>query len=308
MDRITFSQAIEGYTLYAQARRLSTHTLADYMNTYRKLQIYLDRDPFIAEITTDQVRGFLASQTRVSDKTLLNYHTGLSALWKWADREGLVNGNLVRSIDPPHPEERAIVPLSQAEVEAILKSLDHSRAYTRPGKRECRHGLGAAVRNRAIILILLDTGIRADELCSLLVKDVNLPDQYLVVLGKGDKERQVPFGPRTGQAIWRYLRTRHEDRLNTPLILTRTGAPLRRDELCHLIVGIGQRAGVQAVHPHRLRHTFAINYLRNGGDVFTLQKILGHSTLDMVRHYLDIARADVQAAHRTASPVENWRL
>src|SRR4030042_6862533 len=155
MDHITFSEAIEGYTLYAQARRLSEHTLADYMNTYHKFLAYLGHEPLIADITADQVQGFLASQTRISNKTLLNYHTGLSALWKWADRAGIVNGNLVRSIDPPQPEERAIVPLSQSEVEAILKSLDHSSASARPGKRECQHGLGTAVRNRALILILL---------------------------------------------------------------------------------------------------------------------------------------------------------
>jgi hypothetical protein len=68
------------------------------------------------------------------------------------------------------------------------------------------------------------------------------------------------------------------------------------------------RAQVQDVHPHRFRHTFAVNYLRNGGDIYTLQMILGHSSLNMVRHYLSLAQADLDAAHRRASPVENMRL
>jgi site-specific recombinase XerD len=307
MDKIKFSQALQGYTLYAHARRLSEHTLADYSGTFRKLAAYLKTDLLIADITPTQVREFLAVQT-VSDKTLLNYHTGLSSLWHWATTENIVTANIIRQIKPPKPEEIAIVPYSEADIHAMLRSLDRSRNYSRPGKRESSHAILNANRNRAIILILLDTGIRASELSELRINKVDVQNRHIVVMGKGDKERQIPFGPRTGQAIWRYLSTRQESLLSDYLIVTRTGAQLRRDELAHLISDIGDRAGVQGSHVHRFRHTFAINYLRNGGDVFTLQKILGHSTMEMVCHYLDIAKADVQAAHRMASPVEHWRL
>ena len=79
-NQITFSQALEGYLLYADARRLSPHTIADYTNTFRKFQIFLDDDPPINSITPDQVRSFFASLNHLSKKTLLNYHVGLSAL------------------------------------------------------------------------------------------------------------------------------------------------------------------------------------------------------------------------------------
>jgi len=86
------------------------------------------------------------------------------------------------------------------------------------------------------------------------------------------------------------------------------GHELDARDLYHIIVRIANRAEVKEAHPHRFRHTFAIQFLRNRGDVYTLQMILGHTTLDMVRRYLALAQSDIEAAHRLASPVANWRL
>ena len=83
---------------------------------------------------------------------------------------------------------------------------------------------------------------------------------------------------------------------------------MTQDGLRHLIKRIADRAEVENAYPHKFRHTFALTYLRSGGDVFTLQALLGHTSLDMVRHYARIAEIDIEQAHRRASPVDNWRL
>lgn len=166
------------------------------------------------------------------------------------------------------------------------------------------------VRDRAIVLMLLDTGCRASELCDLLVGDVDIKTGATQIRrGKGDKGRTVYLGNLAREVLWRYVSKRKDARPGDPLFETSKRQALDRNALRKMLQTAGQRAGiVERVTPHRLRHTFAINYLRNGGDVYTLQRLLGHSGMEMVRRYLALAETDIAEAHRRASPVDNWRL
>ena len=306
-NEISFSQAVEGYLLAAHARRLSPHTIQDYVNTFRKFDVFLQEDPPVSSISSRQVESFLATQ-KVSKKTLLNYHTGLSALWTWALNEELVKEHIVQKVERAKPEKRSIKPYSEEDVRAMLAALNHSRLYSRPGKRECANSLPNAERNRAIILLLLDSGIRATELCQLMIHQVDVRNRRMNIFGKGSKERTIPFSPRTGQALWKYLAIRSEDSMGDYLFINILGGPLDRHDLRRTLARIGERAGIQGVNVHRFRHTFAINYLRNGGDPYSLQVMLGHSTMEMVKTYLALSQADLEKNHRQASPVANWKL
>ena len=268
----------------------------------------MERDYRVAEITARHIESFLAAQTHLSKKTTLNYHVGLSALWTWAIKEKIASEHIVRAVAPPKPEQREIVPYSEQEIRLMLNSLQRSRVYNRPGKRPTDHAIPHAERNRAIILLLLDTGLRADELCGIKIHQVDKRNQRIKVFGKGAKDRYVSFSPRTHQALWRYLTTRPDATEGDPLFVVESGRPFQRNRLLKGLQKIGQRAGVSAVTVHRFRHTFAIQYLRNRGDPYTLQRMLGHSSLDMVKKYLAIAQADIENAHRLASPVDNWAL
>ena len=304
--KLTLSQVVEGYLLAANGRRLSQRTIADYSNTFRLLMDYLGDIPF-TEITREQVNYFLANHP-VSKKTIFNYHIGLSALWTWALSEDLTDEHIIKKIPRAKPEQPDIIPYSKDDVTKMLNSLTKSQSYQRPGKKKSFHTLKLVERHRAIILLLLDTGIRADELCTLKIHQVDFQNQQINVWGKGAKQRIIPISAPTGKAIWKYLTKKPDASMGDPLITTSTGRSLNRHSLLSLLKNIGDRAGVADVRVHRFRHTFAINYLRNGGDVYTLQRILGHTTLDMVKRYLAIAQADVQKAHRKASPVSNWDL
>jgi len=286
---ISFSQAVQGYLLAAQARRLSNQTIADYVNTFRKFQLFLEGDPPLESISPHRVEAFLGVQ-EVSKKTILNYHTGLSALWTWAVNEGIVKEHTIHKVERAKPEKRSILPYSLEDIKAMLGVLAKSKPYTRPGKRESENELPNAERNRAIILLLLDTGIRASELCELRIHQLDVRNQRLTVLGKGSKERTIPFSARTGQVLWRYLAQRKDATAGEYLFTTKEGRPLDRMQILHTLSHIGQRAGVSYVNVHRFRHTFAINYLRNGGDPWSLQMMLGHSTMEMVKTYQALAQ------------------
>lgn len=323
---ITFSQAVDGFLLEKRAGRLSPHTLLDYGNAFRKLAEFLAGDPPIEAITAQDLTAFLADLggreiaprgiaprgTRtLSKKSLLNIHTGLSSLWSWALREGYVQRHEMRLVPRPRPEQRVIIPYSREDVQGMLAACDVTRMYERPGKQPCQNTRSTGLRDVAIIHVLLDTGLRASELCGLRVKDVNMEQQSLKVLGKGSKERLVHFGRGTSKAIWRYLASRPDVRQEDALFVSygQVAAGLTRTGLRILMGRLGAKAGVTpAANCHRFRHTFAINFLRNGGDIYALQMMLGHSTLDMVKHYLALAQVDMENQHRRASPVDNWRL
>jgi site-specific recombinase XerD len=304
---ISFSKAVEGFLLNARARHLSHYTIKDYLTTFRRFAGFLGEDTEIDEISHKEVEIFLATLP-VSKKTLLNYHVGLSALWTWAESEELVKEHIIRKVPRPKPEKRAIKPYTEDEVRSMLNALSYSMTYFRPGKRESAHRLQHTERNRAIILLLLDTGIRAAELCSLQIHHVDLKSRWVRVYGKGDKERVLPFSARTGKAIWKYLALRKEDDVVDYLFITKYGDPVQSHSLLKAMRRVGQRAGVRGVTVHRFRHTFAVNYLRNGGDAYSLQMMLGHSTMEMVKTYLALAQADLDKNHKLASPVDNWRL
>lgn len=256
MSKITFSQAMQGYLLAIGARHLSEHTVKDYVNTFNKFTTFLGEDIPIEDITHKEIEAFFTAQTTVSNKTLLNYHTGLSSLWTWAMREHLVHHHVVHNVTPPKPEERDIVPFTLIEVRAMLAVVGRDEKGDVLQKRM----RNSADRNRAVLLLLLDTGMRASELCSLRVGGVDNHNRRVRVMGKGSKERTIPFSPRTGQTLWRYFTSRSDLRANDPLIATMEGHEMNRSRLLKILVTLGKRSGVSDVHPHRFRHTFAIQY------------------------------------------------
>jgi site-specific recombinase XerD len=187
--------------------------------------------------------------------------------------------------------------LNQEEITKILSHIDRNSA--------------AGARNYTILMLLLDTGLRCSEMINADLDNANVEGGYLKVMGKGGKERIVPFGVIVQKAILRYLLHFRPEPFNPTirnLFLTLDGRPLTKNAVTLVFQRIAARSSVKRLHPHLCRHTFATNYLINGGDVFSLQQILGHTTLEMVRRYVTLASAHVTIQHRKFSPMDRLNI
>lgn len=250
----------------------------------------------------------------MSAKSIRNVWATFRSFFGWLQVE-FQFPNPAKEISAPKFQKHPVETFSKEEVERILKACVYSRESKTEERKKFVMRRPSANRDQAIVLMLLDTGLRATELCSLIINDVDLKTGKVTVRhgiaggAKGGKGRTVYLGKVSRKAVWRYLASREDgDDPDAPLFISHAERPFNKDSLRVLINRLGSRAEVKQTYPHKFRHTFAITYLRSGGDVFTLQSLLGHGSLDMVRHYAQIAEVDVAQAHRKASPADNMRL
>jgi integrase/recombinase XerD len=320
------SKAVIGFVNHKLAEGLTERSVNSYERLLNKwIEYQGDKD--IVQITSDEIRKYLAwlrtdyvprrynGKTHpLSPKTLRNIWVTLASFFKWASLD-LDLQNPMQNIPPPRFQKSPVEAFTKNEIDALLKACNNTRKAETRYRSSYSYIRPTAKRDRAIILTLLDTGLRAMEICSLTISDVNLKTgrisvEHGVVGGaKGGKGRTVFLGKSSRRSLWRYLTIREDGSdPHGPLFLAVGDRKMSTNALRLLIKRLASKAGVNKAYPHKFRHTFAIVYLRSGGDVFTLQALLGHSTLDMVRHYAKIAEIDIEKAHRKASPVDNWRL
>lgn len=305
-----WENAIEGYWLEKKSN-VASSTFADYSNTFVRFRAFLGKKPVqFEQITSDDVRRFLAHRRDegLAPKTVGNAWIALSSLWTWANMElntpHIIKGRVAR----PKWRRPAIEPYTKVEVRAMLEAAGHNAAWTSKHGRHVEEPRDTALRDRALVLVLLDAGLRASELCDLCIGDYDQKTGKTHVRnGKGSKARYVYLGEVARKAVWRYLAERTV-KPEDPLFATRTNGHMDRDGLRHMVQRCALRAGVAGATCHRFRHTFAINYLRNGGTVLELQRLLGHERMDTLRIYAELAEADLAAGQRRSSPADNWRL
>lgn len=314
---IPLSKLIECYEIFNLTEGKSPKTISWYTDTLVTFEKFLwnsRESTLLGDIGIQEVREFIlylqqkqkcngshgasSKDRRLSPFTVQGFVRSLKAFYTWLYQEGYVEDNELARLKLPKVPRNLVQTLSEEEIRQLLACLNPMTT------------VGA--RDMAIIMTFLDTGIRCSELAGLKLGDVHIEEGYIKVLGKGGRERIVPIGNSVRKAIQRYILHFRPEPLNPETIeeafLSLDGSPLTANAIKMLFARLAKRSGVKRLHARLCRHTFATDYLINGGDVFSLQQILGHSTLEMVRNYVNLASAQVRVQHHKYSPVDRMGM
>lgn len=291
----TLTESIRLYSRFQATGNFSHNTITNYCISLRILSRFL-QDPELTSITPEQLQNFMIRLHAEGKKeaTRLYYWRALQSFYTWASR-WYDTGRPDQTLSRPKAAPAEIIPYTLLDVQKMIAAAGKTRNPK---------------RNLLMIYILLDTGLRATELCGVQYRDVDIDDGSIHIhardSGIKSRPRKVYLGARTVNLLYPFILAGHPP--DRHLIVTAAGTGINRYTARSMIRSIAIRAGVKNGGLHRFRHTFAIQYLRNGGDVYTLRDLLGHTRLDTSIRYLGLAQLDVKAAHQKASPVDCWRI
>ncbi len=305
------TEAIDALLVATKAEGRSHETVVAYQQKLKPL-VESFGNVSVEEITTDDLRRYIVDSMdrpvryahhawhkpqvgRLSMFTVASRVRALKRLFNFLESEGFIKENPVRRIKTPRPRNTVPKAIEMQSFVALLETTESERLED--------------IRDRAIILVLADTGCRVGGLCALRVADVDMSTNLIVLTEKGSKTRQVPFNPPTREALKAWMQVRPQDR-GAWLFISLGGTKSAQGKLLpggvvQMLKRRAEKAGVRGpVNPHAFRHFFAREFLLSGGDLATLADLMGHTSVEVTKSSYGIfSIRELQEKHRRHSPV-----
>lgn len=290
------SQAIDEFILDQQVKGNTKKTIDYYNGAFLIFTRFHSGEEDIESLCLPLLRKYTVylQNKNLSSTSIQSYVRALRAFLTWCFNEDILSINFSEKYKLPKAQRKTIDVLTQDEIQRLMDSFNLS--------------YDIHLRNYCICALMLDSGLRMDEVVTLTISHLHISDGYAIVDGKGNKQRNVPLGLNTRKHLLKYIRKR-KPLVNTDfLFLASGGKPINQSTIKQLFRKLKKQLNIPRLRAHLLRHTFATRYLENGGDIYTLQQILGHTSLEMVKRYIHITHSICQKNFSNFSPLDNFSV
>ena len=277
-------------------RGLSENSIFSYTYDIKKFQSYIERQrKEITEVTTDDITDFLKDQKhrKISSRSQARAVAALRQFYKYLKDEDKVAKNPVEKIEIPEVKKSLPAFLTLQEIEELFNSIREDNPFE--------------LRDKAMFELMYSSGLRISEACSLHLKDLNLDNMFIIVRGKGGKERLVPFGDKSRNILLSYISKGRnkilQERQSDYLFTSKRGGSLNRKSVWRILKKYLSRTSItKAVTPHTFRHSFATHLVENNADLRSVQELLGHIDISTTQIYTHLAKQGLKEVHQKFHP------
>lgn len=290
-NNITLSDIFDSFILFKESQNISERTIKEYKAMISKFLMF-SKNSLDEKCLLNATLMYFKELSNKSADTYNNHFKNLHCFLNWCIKHSFIEYNPIIKLG--YKKKKANFRAKDIKLDILRDLLNKMDLKTYKG-----------LRDYTIVLISLDTGVRPNELLNTLKSDFNFKSNELIIrqeVSKTNQQRLLPLSNIVSDTIQKLISVTPKEWRGNYVFYTVDGLPLTSNRWSKIICNYSKQIGYH-ISAYNLRHYFALNFLRNGGNIFSLQIIMGHTSLDMTKRYLALTQVDVQEQHKLATPI-----